>query len=235
MTSQRLIDYCNELETLAELVTGQAVSVVLASELGLTVFSNCGGFYASDLSGIIREKLPERYRGHLPCIVINDAALSDAFDFYDRMQCNAVTAHECSHVSELWTPGLPVFEPEDNAKLMTVIQSEILLEPRLWAGHKAKPWAGHEAKFLRALAHVRHRLAKERVTVDPELAFPETYYGLRKSLLDYAGTLQGELEDRKLEPIAQILASEPPKEFSRMWAEDSGQSRRLILAASAIE
>jgi hypothetical protein len=102
---------------------------VTAGELGLTVFPGCGGFYAADLAGIVKEKLPERYRGHLPTIVLNDSLYSDAFDVCDRHLANAIIAHEPGTRCELWDGTLPEFNPSNHGELLKIVQKEIAIEP----------------------------------------------------------------------------------------------------------
>lgn len=235
MLNLKLISYLAELESIAEAVTGVACYLVASSELDMRLHPNIGGFFAQDMSPIIREKLPNRFQGIRPTIVVNSECYTLEMDLDDRIACRAIVGHEYTHVCELWSPELATAEQANPVALTIEIQTQILIEPTTWSSPKLPAWIWHNERFIRALAHVKHRMDRARFPVAPNLAFPPALYDLRRTLGDYSKALGGELEDRAGEPIATILASEPPKAFSRMWAEDSGQTRPLTLVASRVQ
>jgi hypothetical protein len=99
-----------------------------------------------------------------------------------------------------------------------LLLAHVVAEPPSSEEARASP-PHHGQRFIRAALHLRHRAEVAGVCIGSALVCPNREYGL-----SHANAYRDALGD---EPICladarlrDVLASPPPEEFSRLWADD---------------
>ena len=86
-----------------------------------------------------------------------------------------------------------------------------------WQDEREAPWAKHGPRFVRACAHLTHRMRRFL----PDLKYCDTFIGDNYALSSadsYVFPLLHELSSQR--PIAELLASKPPSGFVDRWRGD---------------
>lgn len=237
MITQKWIERALNAEELVFETTGTRCYVLFAEQLGLSIHDGCGGFCCGFLSSTVKRLLPDRFSGDMATIVLNQDCFNQFFfDKDDRRYFNSILCHEAGHVVDLWSAGVPSFEPKSPVEYVESIQSQVQLEPQQWAGHVSPVvrWLGHEDRYIRATCHIAHRMNERCSPVDNGIVWPADYYEL-SSFDEYSEALADELIEREGDDIGTILKSEPPPEFAELWLRDSLPGRALMLSAGSVE
>jgi hypothetical protein len=202
---------------------GNRVYVTFADELGIRPHGDIAGFAANNLHVLIREQLPEAYRGPMPGIVfVNEFPSCDA----RTLACvfDAILSHELAHVVELGLTSANCLEG-GGAELRTLIGTS----RKLWPAHAGPVrWLGHETLFIRALCHVIHRLESRGLRICEGAAFSHKSYGL-SSLAKYRASLGEELSRNSWRPIAEVMTDPLPAKTQQLWARDVSRSIKPLL------
>ncbi len=210
-------------ERLIPKLIDRRVYVVLGSELGIRASGDLAGFVSPSLHVLIREQLPDAYRGVLPGIVFVDewpgmdaATLAAGFD--------AIVAHELAHVVESDLTSANCRE-DGGGELRS-----LLGKPHTeWPAHAGLiRWRGHDVKFIRCLCHVVHRLESRGLPVSHEAAFVHRAYGL-SPLAKYRASLADELTRNSWRPLADVLREPLPAKTQTLWARDVSRSIKPLL------
>ncbi len=210
-------------ERLIPKLIDRRVYVVLASELGIRPHGDLAGFTSPSLHVLIREQLPDAYRGALPGIVFVDqwpgsdaATLAVGFD--------AIVTHELAHVVESDLTSANCRE-DGGGELRS-----LLSKPRTdWPAHAGSiRWKGHDVRFIRALCHLVHRLESRGLPISHESAFVHRAYGL-SPLKRYRASLGDEPSRNSWRPLADVLAEPFPEKTQQLWARDVSRSVNSLL------
>jgi hypothetical protein len=179
----------------------------------------CHGYTTPSLDLYLRDVIGPAWRGRGPCMVINDLALlGEAPDELET--CFLATAlHELAHILE--RPALYRERPNaEPARLMfeALLLAHVVAEPP--SSEEARASLPHHGqRFIRAALHLRHRAEAAGVCIGAALVCPNRQYGL-SHVNAYRAALGDEpirLADAR---IRDVLASPPPQDFSRLWADD---------------
>lgn len=202
----------------------------IASELGAA--NGCSGYTTPSLDLYLRDHIGKRWQGRGPCMVINDIALLADVHPEDLEDITLGTiVHELAHVLD--HPRLyedrPNVEPA-KLKFESLVLADAITRPRPAA--KVLPYHGHGASFIRIALHLRHRAWQHGIHLLANELCGGSRYGLSPGSA-YKGTLGN--EPRRLAHLTfnQIVAIEPPAEFTKLWADDV-VAHELSLSARSI-
>jgi len=217
---------CAQAETLCQRIAprdlaGLPVYVVPQSALlaDLGTADACDGYTTPSLDLYLRDAIGLAWRGRGPCMVINDLVLLDEARDDLETYFLATVLHELAHVLE--RPALYRERPDaEPARLMfeALLLAQVVAEPPSPEDARAS-LPHHGERFLRTALHLRHRAEAAGVCIGPALVCPNRQYGLSHANV-YRAALGAEpirLADAR---IRDVLASPPPAEFSRLWADD---------------
>lgn len=158
------------------------------------------------------------WRGRGPCMVINDIAMAEEYEPADlEFAMKAHSLHELAHI--LVRPQL--FEERPDA-----CPNKILFESLVVAAATERMpsadlpvYFGHEAEFIRTVLHLCHRAARIGFDVRPSLLCAGYRYSLFPAQR-YQQALGHEPEHCVEMFFRDILATQPPSEFTALWADD---------------
>jgi len=217
---------CAQAEALCQKIAprdlaGLPVYVVPQSALlaDLGTAEACDGYTTPSLDLYLRDVIGLAWPGRGPCMVINDLVLLDEAPDDLETYFLATVLHELAHVFE--RPALYRERPDAGpARLMfeALLLAQIVAEPpSSEEGRASLPH--HGQRFIRAALHLRHRAEASGVCIAAAPICPNRDYGLSHANAYYAalGDEPVRLADAR---IRDVLASPPPEEFSRLWADD---------------
>ncbi|NLX55584.1 MAG: hypothetical protein GXY58_10755 [Planctomycetaceae bacterium] len=136
----------------------------------------------------------------------------------DRLESFGVFAHEVTHLVPFAPAVSAEYSPTDLFESFGVLAAWAAEPPETVAARP--PWAdGHGPTYIRAAAHVRHRLLEVcALDIPPRYIVHEGY-----APLDFPSlirSLRPELGSASLDaPFAEILAAAPPAEFLDLFEE----------------
>ena len=207
----------DEMRQLLNGVLGQEIYLVFASELGLQCHGRLGGFTAVGLSELVRESMPETYRGPLPAIAIVGDRLHDGTFSPDgaALLFDSLCLHEAAHIAAGGVTA-NLCPDTDGEALREIVQTPAAE----WAAH-AGPlrWIGHDWRFIRALCHIHHRVESRGRVASLLLAMNSEMYRL-SSAKKYAAALGDECTALSSVPLAEALALPMPTKFQKLWTDD---------------
>lgn len=224
---ERVADLCIEAEAIcsgiAESDLGETPLYIVPQSRITGILggpADCLGFTSPSLDLYLRNDIGWAWRGRGACMVINDLRYADQplddveLDFF------AIALHELAHILErpmLFQERADV-EP---AKLLfeSIVLAAYVQDSPVDGMPERTPLKDHDDRFIRAVLHLRHRADVLGVEVAPALVCPTRDLGL-----SHANAYRDALGDEPIQlfesSIRQILASPPPEEFSRLWADD---------------
>ena len=182
--------------------------------------SVCDGFTSPSLDLYLRNDIGSSWRGRGPCMVINDLQFGDEELEDIELVFFATVLHEFAHILE--RPRL--FHERSDAEPTRLAFESIVLaayvqDPPIEGMPERPGLQDHGERFIRAALHLRHRAEIAGVAIGPTLVCRNRDYGLSHANA-YPAALGDEpvrLADAR---IRDVLASPPPAEFSRLWADD---------------
>jgi hypothetical protein len=185
-----------------------------------------------DLS--IKPLITDRWRGRGVGIIVNTALCDDIFwsGMREETIIAKVIVHEIVHgLAGGWaltrTAERDDYSPLDLAvleKLSEVVNRGTWFRDEDTGGNTVREFLSHDDRFLRCGIHLAHRLGVEPgyvIGFSPELTAPE----------DYAAILHDECERLSGAPLQQILDSQPPEDFTLLWAYDLRRFHKRRVAA----
>jgi hypothetical protein len=182
--------------------------------------SVCDGFTCPSLDVYLRNDIGSSWRGRGPCMVINDLQFGDAEPEDVELMFFATVLHELAHILE--RPRL--FRERTDAEPARLAFEAIVLaayvqDPPIENMPERMGLQDHDERFIRAALHLRYRAEAAGVCISPALVCPTRDYGL-----SHANAYRDALGDEPIRlanaRIRNVLASPPPEEFSRLWADD---------------
>jgi hypothetical protein len=182
--------------------------------------SVCDGFTSHSLDLYLRHDIGSSWRGRGPCMVINDLQFGDEAPEDIERAVFAIVLHEFAHILERsWS-----FRDRSDAEPARLAFEAIVLaayvqDPPNEDMPERPGLQDHGERFIRAALHLRHRAEAAGVCIGPALVCPNRLYGLShaNAYRDALGDEPVRLADAR---IRDVLASPPPEEFSRLWADD---------------
>jgi hypothetical protein len=179
------------------------------------------GFTMKGLDLQLKHLIPN-YRGRGPAMVLNDLyTWSD--DPLDLEYCFTMTAlHELSHIAEREFP----FDPRE-PKPLDIPPTDGLIE---WL-NKTPPVSEvisvfhHGPRFVRAVIHLAYRASRLGVRTSPAAVTNDWRANGMSGPWTYELALDDEPERRSDDLLSDILASDPPAEFTAVWKCDQ---RRIM-------